>query len=98
MLATAFIVGLALVSAHRGSLDDGEKTRRSCQALAERYGLLARELEVLLLLATDYSSASIAEKLTISLETVRTHKKRIYAKVGVHKHEELLHLVRPTRL
>lgn len=97
VLATAFIVGLTLISARQGSLNDGERTRRSCLALADRYGLSARELEVLLLLAADYSSANISEKLMISLETVRTHKKRIYAKVGVHKHEELMRLVRSGR-
>lgn len=36
------------------------------------------------------SSRSIAEKLYISPETVRTHIKNIYEKVGIRKKQELI--------
>ena len=42
-----------------------------------------RELEVLRLLGTDLSGPDIARELVISLNTVRTHTKHIYAKLGV---------------
>jgi LuxR family maltose regulon positive regulatory protein len=46
--------------------------------------LSARELEVLHLLATDLDGPEIAQHLFVSLNTVRTHTKNIYAKLGVN--------------
>ena len=45
--------------------------------------LSARELDVLRLLATDLSGPAIAGELYLSLNTVRTHTKNVYAKLGV---------------
>lgn len=86
VFTTLYILGLSLISARKASLNDGAKIEKRCQLLAEEHGLSARETEILLLLAADYSNANIAERLTISSETVRTHKKRIFAKLDVHKH------------
>ena len=46
--------------------------------------LSERELEVLRLLASDMDGPDIARELTVSLNTVRTHTKSIYAKLGVN--------------
>ena len=43
-----------------------------------------RELHVLRLLRTDLSGPDIARELTVSLNTIRTHTKSIYAKLGVN--------------
>jgi len=43
-----------------------------------------RELDVLRLLCTDLSGPEIAEKLMISVNTVKTHLKNIYSKLDVH--------------
>jgi LuxR family maltose regulon positive regulatory protein len=45
--------------------------------------LSPRELDVLRLLASDLDGPGIARELTVSLNTVRTHTKNIYAKLGV---------------
>jgi len=45
--------------------------------------LSAREVDVLRLLATDLGGPEIARHLVVSLNTVRTHTKSIYAKLGV---------------
>lgn len=45
--------------------------------------LSERELEVLRLLRSDLSGPDIARELIVSLNTVRTHTKHIYAKLGV---------------
>jgi LuxR family maltose regulon positive regulatory protein len=50
--------------------------------------LSERELEVLRLLTTHLSSTDIAGELTISVNTVRTHIKNIYGKLGTHSREE----------
>jgi LuxR family maltose regulon positive regulatory protein len=46
--------------------------------------LSERELQVLRLLATDLNGPDIARELVLSLNTVRTHTKNIYAKLGVN--------------
>jgi DNA-binding NarL/FixJ family response regulator len=51
--------------------------------------LSRRELEVQELLAQGLGTAHIARKLSISVFTVRNHKKSIYEKLGVHSRQEL---------
>src|SRR3954447_902140 len=46
--------------------------------------LSARELDVLRLLGSDLDGPDIARELFVSLNTVRTHTKNIYAKLGVN--------------
>jgi len=46
--------------------------------------LSERELEVLRLLGSDLDGPDIARELVVSLNTVRTHTKNIYAKLGVN--------------
>lgn len=62
-------------------------------AFRERYRLSAREAEILGDFARGRSAASIAEKHVISLNTVKTHLRRIYEKTGVHSRQELLDLI-----
>lgn len=50
--------------------------------------LSARELEVLRLLRSDLSGPEIARELLVSLNTLRTHTKHIYAKLGVNSRRE----------
>ncbi len=52
--------------------------------------LSEREREVLRLLATDLSGPDIARQLVVSLNTLRTHTKSIYAKLGVTSRREAL--------
>jgi LuxR family transcriptional regulator, maltose regulon positive regulatory protein len=46
--------------------------------------LSERELDVMRLLASDLDGPAIARQLVVSLNTVRTHTKNIYAKLGVN--------------
>jgi LuxR family transcriptional regulator, maltose regulon positive regulatory protein len=46
--------------------------------------LSERELDVLRLLGTDLNGPEIARELVVSLNTMRTHTKSIYSKLGVN--------------
>lgn len=62
-------------------------------ALASSYELTAREREVLARLARGLSVTETAAELDISENTVKTHVKRIYGKLGVHSKQEVIDLV-----
>ena len=51
--------------------------------------LTPREVEVMELLRSGRSNAEIAQTLHVSIETVRTHARRIYRKLGVKTRREL---------
>jgi NarL family two-component system response regulator LiaR len=51
--------------------------------------LTAREAEVLELLQDGHTNSEIAEALAIGIETVRTHARSIYRKLGVPSRQEL---------
>ena len=57
-----------------------QQPRRLAQGLVDP--LSERELEVLRLLGTDLDGPAIARELRISLNTLRTHTRNIYAKLG----------------
>lgn len=61
--------------------------------LKDHYHLSEREAEVVDLVVHGNTVARIAEQLFISENTVRTHTKRIYTKLDVHKKQELIDLV-----
>ena len=69
--------------------------RLSKQAVLVRqhYRLSARETEVMELIARGNTVARIAEQLVVSENTIRTHSKRIYAKLDIHKKQELVDLL-----
>ena len=46
--------------------------------------LSERELDVLRLLGSDLGGPDIARELSVSLNTLRTHTRNIYAKLGVN--------------
>ena len=50
----------------------------------EEAHLTSREEEVLHLISVGFSSSDIAESLNISTETVKTHRKHLFAKMGVN--------------
>lgn len=66
----------------------------ACRTVGERALLSEREQEVLRQLADNRTPQDIADHLYISLHTVRTHTKNIYAKLGVHSRDELIALIR----
>ncbi len=63
------------------------------QVIRNRYQLSARETEVAELVARGNTVAKVAEELVVSENTIRTHMRRLYAKLGIHKKQELLDLL-----
>jgi DNA-binding CsgD family transcriptional regulator len=66
---------------------------RRAESLAAAHGLSPRETEVFALLARGHSYAHIAELLFVSSNTVKTHVRNIYGKLGVGSREELFDLI-----
>lgn len=63
------------------------------QLVREAFRLSAREAEEMELIARGNSVARIAEMLVVSENTIRTHSKRIYNKLDIHKRQELIDLI-----
>ena len=70
-----------------------DRISKQAEVLRQHYRLSARETEVMELIARGNSVARIAEELVVSENTIRTHTKRIYAKLDIHKKQELLDLI-----
>ena len=74
-----------------------ELDARLFSGLAKDYGLTSKEREVLEFLAAGRTVDHIAQKMVVSVNTVRSHRQHIYAKMGLHSQQELLDLVEERR-
>lgn len=81
------------------TIDDGSGTPPAMpaksdwrQSFVNRFGLSSREMEIVDTLATGLKYQEIADKLFISVSTVRTHVKNIYKKLGINNQRSLLYL------
>ena len=75
-----------------------DRLSKQAQVLREQYRLSARETEVMEYIARGYTVARTAEELIVSENTIRTHSKRIYAKLDVHKKQELIDMLKAVEL
>jgi DNA-binding CsgD family transcriptional regulator len=64
-------------------LESGDARSESSGDWAQRFGLTPAERTVLELLAEGLSNRSMAQRLHVSIETVRTHVRRVLGKLGV---------------
>ena len=64
-----------------------------CEEIASTHQLTAREQEIFVLLAQGRTVHGISEKLYVSENTVKSHIKSIYQKLGIHLRSELIELV-----
>ena len=65
----------------------------ACAELGREAGLTDREGQIMQLICQGRSKGYIAENLCISENTVRSHARHLYAKLGVHSKQELLDLM-----
>mgnify|MGYP004521378495 FL=1 len=70
-----------------------DRLSKQAALVRQHYRLSARETEVMELIARGNTVARIAEQLVVSENTIRTHSKRIYAKLDIHKKQELVDLL-----
>ncbi|WP_302963298.1 response regulator transcription factor [uncultured Adlercreutzia sp.] len=64
-----------------------------CETIAGEFSLTPREAEVFAMLARGRDRSYIEEALVVSRNTVKAHVKHVYAKLGIHSHQELIDLV-----
>jgi DNA-binding CsgD family transcriptional regulator len=65
--------------------------------VAQPLPITAREREIVMLAADGLSNRAIAERLSVSVRTVEGHVYRIFAKLGIERREQLIHLVSGAR-
>ncbi len=70
--------------------EQGDKNQQEVASGQSLSTFTAREAEILLLLAQGLSNREIGERLFISTETVKTHLKKLFAKMSVRSRTELL--------
>ncbi len=94
LLARDYAVELEAAAAD-GAEPSGKKRRfaEAIDELAESYQLSPREADVLRCVAMGYDSDTMADKLCLAWNTVRTYRRNVYGKMGVHSRQELMKLV-----
>ena len=63
-------------------------------SVAQPLPITDREREIVNLVAAGLSNRQIAERLSVSVRTVEGHVYRIFAKLGIERRDQLIHLVR----
>jgi DNA-binding NarL/FixJ family response regulator len=86
-----------MIAAFRAAIVDGEpavvERGQSLQQLGARFGLTAREEDVLAALSRGLSLAEIGSDLQISRQTVKSHVHNLYLKLDVHNRLEAVRLL-----
>lgn len=101
LIAAAFVFFIRYAPTATEVVLDSAKSTTNYEALSEvarKRGLTARETEIALLVSQGYSAKTIAEMLYVSPETIRTHTKRIYRKLGVHSKDDVIKLASPHKI
>lgn len=83
----------APVSIAEPPLSSEDAFNARCHAIAQLHDLTPREEETFSMLARGRNREYIQNALQVSRNTVKAHVKHVYAKLGIHSHQELLDLV-----
>lgn len=83
--------GTESVASRAGSIDLRAQLHKALQHFGETL-LTDREAQVINLVLHGHSTKTVAEKLSISIETVKLHRKHAYAKLEVSSQAELFYL------
>lgn len=74
-------------------LDPRRPPATDCTLLKAAFGLSPAEVRVAVQLTNGDELGSVAEKLGIQQETVRSHLKATFRKMGIHRQQELVRVV-----
>jgi predicted ATPase/DNA-binding CsgD family transcriptional regulator len=89
----------AVAEALQASVDaSGQSSSSMIPAAVGRYGLTAREVEVMRLIVDGCSNPAIAAALYISRRTAQTHVQHIFTKLGVNSRAEAVRIAIEDRL
>lgn len=77
-------------------LSERERLCERCTAVAAEWGLTPREQEVYLMLVEGKPLSEIEQALFLSRNTLKTHLRHLYAKLGVHSRDEAAALAADT--
>jgi PAS domain S-box-containing protein len=99
------ILGMIIVAHHisdynneiQSSEVNEEKNNKNIKTIGE-IPLTKRELEIIKLIAEEYSNSDIAEKLFISVRTVETHRRNIMQKLHINSVISLVHYAIQNRI
>ncbi len=80
----------AVAKADEEAAPEASPFARRLDGFCERYEITPREREVLVEAMHGYSMENIGRRLYVSRETVKTHLRRVYGKVGVSGKQELI--------
>lgn len=69
---------------------------RQCVALRDHFHLTQREATIAKLLCLGYAPTRVALRLSLSVNTVRTHLKNIFSKTHTHRQVDLVRLLLTT--
>jgi DNA-binding CsgD family transcriptional regulator len=78
-----------LAQLHQDEDVDVPLSEANWESLARGHRLTEREGEIFMMICRGYSNRHISKQLHISDNTVKAHRKKIYAKIGVHSKLEL---------
>ncbi|MEC4295892.1 response regulator transcription factor [Adlercreutzia shanghongiae] len=68
------------------------------EILSSQHGLTPREEDVLRFVANGRRAPEMADEMSVSQDTVRTHLKHLYSKLGVHSYAEAARAVKETEV
>lgn len=81
------------IDAEPQAADYSDKIAKQCALLRAHFKLSERETEIVEALARGSTAPAMAKTFGVSENTVKTHMKRIYSKLGIHRKGELIDLV-----
>lgn len=89
-------VGLKLVNRKKDISNNSEFI--TDQATIKTLGISKREFEVLQLISKGFSNQEIADKLFISLPTVKTHSSNLFGKLNVQRRTQAIHKAKELKI
>lgn len=89
----AFIPVYIKYAANLSVLLPQNESSRSLEQFCQRFGISPRETEIINEICNGLSNQQIADKLFISLQTVKDHTHRIYSKTECAGRSQLIHMV-----